>query len=170
MGMLSGEGSMNEDLFFRECLQYRALLSEYFSLAVKCTLTDAEQERLDYILSEAETRALLSFLLDEVDHLVGHELGVINQEFVQQQQANLRQAIATARAEQLVMEIQGRAEELQQVLQSRGLYQGAIDGVYGPRTQEALRQLTAQERLSALVRELIDPRSWSLSPNPSLLN
>ncbi|MBE9179466.1 hypothetical protein IQ268_12925 [Oculatella sp. LEGE 06141] len=149
---------MQDEVFVRESIQYRDLLCEYCSLAVKCVLTEDEADLMDTILQKAENDSLLSLLIDEADHLIAHELKLIDQEFVEQQQTKLQNALDVVRVEQLLLSIQICSQELQAVLQNQGLYVGAIDGVCGPRTQEAANR--ARQTLNDFIRQLIYPHIW----------
>ncbi|MDJ0708433.1 MAG: hypothetical protein QNJ46_34620 [Leptolyngbyaceae cyanobacterium MO_188.B28] len=118
-------------------LKYKELVYEYCALAVKCTLTDEAADRMVEILQKAESEPLLSFLIDEADHLVAHELGLIDGQLINQQQAKLQQRIETNWIDQLLLDIQLHPRKLQQFLKEQGLYKGAIDGVCGPVMEHA---------------------------------
>jgi hypothetical protein len=94
MGTNKEELPMNRRPFMQELTEYKDLLCKYCVLAVKCTLTEAEADSMDLILLQAETDPFLSFLLDEVDHLLAHELGLIDKTFIQQQQQKFSAELA----------------------------------------------------------------------------
>jgi peptidoglycan hydrolase-like protein with peptidoglycan-binding domain len=47
---------------------------------------------------------------------------------------------------------------LQRLLQERGVYNGPIDGIFGPRTQRAVRQFQSQQGI--MVTGVVDGRTW----------
>ncbi len=55
--------------------------------------------------------------------------------------------------------------DVQAFLSQQGLYNGAADGVYGYRTQEAVRQFQRSQNLSA--DGVIGPRTWGAMTSPS---
>lgn len=127
-----------DDVAIQESLlKYKGLVYEYCALAVKCTLTDEAADRMAEILQKAESEPLLSFLIDEADHLVAHELGLIDGQMITQQQAKLKRCIETNWIDQLLLDVQLQPRKLQQFLKDQGLYQGAIDGICGPATESA---------------------------------
>jgi hypothetical protein len=163
----------------REAEGLKPLMREYCALAVKFTLTEAQQERMQEILNAAEDNPLLAFLLNEADHVVGHELNLISSDFVEEQQRKLEKKLDAAmediEVEQLWKAIevancdrqaseqlsQVCSEELQRILRQRGLYRGKIDGVCGPFTVEAFTKSRQNEVISPNIRELIPPKSTS---------
>lgn len=127
-----------DDVAIQESLlKYKGLVYEYCALAVKCTLTDEAADRMVEILQKAESEPLLSFLIDEADHLVAHELGLIDGLMINQQQAKLKQRIEANWVDQLLLDVQLHPRKLQQFLKDQGLYEGAIDGICGPATENA---------------------------------
>ena len=128
---------MDDATIQESLLNYKELVYEYCALAVKCTLTDDAADRMVEILRKAESEPLLSFLIDEADHLVAHELGLIDGLLINQQQAKLQQRIETNWIDQLLLDIQLHPRKLQQFLKEQGLYEGPIDGICGPVTEHA---------------------------------
>ena len=86
---------MNHEVFVQECEKYKELLGDYCTLAAKCALTDAEADSMNLILLQAETDAFLSFLIDEADHFLAHELGLIDKTFIHQQQQKFAEHLKT---------------------------------------------------------------------------
>lgn len=70
------------NLLFEEGMRYRDVLHEYGVLALKPSLSDAEADRLAEILESAQLDPCLGFLLEEIDHAVGHLLGLIDTEAI----------------------------------------------------------------------------------------
>ena len=58
--------------------EYGDVLREYCQLASQKHLLERDAERLTEILVRAETDGVLSFLLNEADHFLAHELGLLN--------------------------------------------------------------------------------------------
>ena len=134
-----------DDIAIQESLlNYKGLVYEYCALAVKCTLTDEAADRMAEILQKAESEPLLSFLLDEADQVVAHELGLIDGSLINQQQAKLQRCIETNWVDQLLLDVQLHPRKLQQFLKDQGLYQGAIDGFCGPATERATTMFYAK--------------------------
>ncbi|MEL6381684.1 MAG: peptidoglycan-binding domain-containing protein [Cyanobacteria bacterium J06626_18] len=124
---------------------YRDLILEYCLLALQDSLTEAEQDRMGEIYDQAIADPVLSFWLEEGDHLVAHRLGLVNETFVKQQQDGLRRSIRRSQIDSLWRDLQSTAKVLQAYLQSQGLYKGSIDGILGPSTQKAMRQLEQEQ-------------------------
>ena len=110
------------------------------------------------ILQMAETDRLLSFIIDETDHILGHELGLIDLKAIRAQQEKLQQALDQDWIDQVMQDSRDRQsvqvsraslEQAQTRLKQEGLYSGEIDGDYGPVTQQAFDSLCR-----ALTREL----------------
>jgi len=119
--------------------RYTAILQEYCSLATQPTLSTTDEDNLANILQQATQDPLLSFWIDEADHFVAHQLGLIDEAFIAQQQSKLRRAISQTWIDTLWNNLQNRTKALQAYLQRLGFYQGAIDGIEGPFTQAAIR-------------------------------
>ena len=76
--------------------KYGNVLREYCQLASQKYLSEQDAERLTAILVFAETDGALSFLLNEADHFLAHELGLLNtidRNQQKKQQALLRERI-----------------------------------------------------------------------------
>ncbi len=141
MGTQSEEKPMADiEVLVRQSLKYTEIIHEYCSLASQRSLTELQCDRLDKILQQAQSDPWLDFLIDEADHILAHELGLIKEQFIQHQQNELKKAIDRLWCELFLQEIQNqnRFKELQKYLQEEGLYDGAIDGYIGPRTQTAI--------------------------------
>ncbi|HEY9886841.1 MAG TPA: peptidoglycan-binding domain-containing protein [Candidatus Obscuribacterales bacterium] len=123
--------------------QHQSLLREYCSLALKPTLTEAEQDRMAEILELGAQDAVLNFWLEEGDHLVAHHLGLIDERFINRQQAQFQDVVSRHTVENLRRDLD-QTKVLQTYLHHQGIYHGLIDGVMGPSTQAALQQLTAK--------------------------
>ena len=139
------------DSFIQASQKYRAVLEEYYRLECRRTRRETEIDRVQEILQEAQDDPVLDFLLDEVDHILGHELGLIDEKFIQQQQQKLKSSIDSQWLDHLLdchvgtsntMETEPdlpSLEEAQARLKREGLYNGQIDGVFGPITRQAFR-------------------------------
>ncbi len=80
---------MNSWNLMEKSTPYKELLYRYCVLCAKPTLTDTEAEQIDQILAKAEIDPYLSFLIDEADHMLAHEMELVNPAFIQQQQLQL---------------------------------------------------------------------------------
>ncbi|MEQ9550205.1 hypothetical protein [Coleofasciculus sp. G2-EDA-02] len=135
MGTHSEEQSMSDEVLIHKSLQYAGLIDEYLTLASKRQLTHSQAERLSNILQQAEADSWLEFLIDEADHILAHELGLINEDFINYQQDELKQLLDRQWCEQLLQQTreirqQNCLKELQTSLQRQGLYDGDIDGKF----------------------------------------
>lgn len=83
----------DSDDWVDQALQYRPIIYEYCQLALRPTLTDAEAVRLGEILAQAEASPLLSFLVDEADYLIAQHQNLICNQYLQQQQRLLLEAM-----------------------------------------------------------------------------
>lgn len=128
------------DILTEESLKHTDLVYEYCTLALQETLTESQAERLTEIFEKAQSDALLSFWIDEADHLIAHRLNLIDEEFVKQQQSRLRQSIRQTWINSLWNDLQNRTKALQTYLKHQGFYKGEIDGICGPSTQEAMQR------------------------------
>ncbi|NET32533.1 MAG: hypothetical protein F6K19_11050 [Cyanothece sp. SIO1E1] len=149
-------GTQNEERFMGNdigelidlCLSYKEVVNEYFVLCLQPTLTVAEASRLQEILEQAQAHSILEFLLDEADHVLAHEMDLIDEKSIKDQQAKLAKSIDKIWCERLIMEIQKYPEVVQKHLQSRGFYCGPIDGKIGPGTQAAIDRLKRAENFN----------------------
>lgn len=70
------------------------LVLEYAKLATQASLTDTEADRLDEILEMATENPTLNFWMTELEHLISHRLGLLNEddrESYKDQQAMMRE-------------------------------------------------------------------------------
>ncbi|NER22915.1 MAG: peptidoglycan-binding protein [Symploca sp. SIO1C2] len=147
MGTPSDEQLMDDfEVLVRESVKYKQIVYEYCALALQPTLTQQQAERIEEILQKAQLDSWLDFLLDEADHILAHELGLIKEEIIQHQLQELKTSLDRFWCEQVLQEIrkQNRSKEIQKYLQDKGLYNGAIDGDIGPITERAI-ELYKQE-------------------------
>ncbi|MGF1524985.1 MAG: peptidoglycan-binding protein [Leptolyngbyaceae cyanobacterium] len=121
--------------------RYKTIVLEYCLLALQESLTETEQDRMGEIYDMAIADPVLSFWLEEGDHLVAHHLDLVDEAFVKQQQDGLRRSIRRSQIDSLWRDLQSTAKVLQAYLQCQGFYQGSIDGILGPSTQKAMRRL-----------------------------
>lgn len=131
---------------------YKEMLLEYCELALKPSLTDTEQDRMAAILEQGAEDPVLGFWLDEGDHLVAHRLDLIDENLIKTQQDKFRSSLRQNWIEALWHDLQSSTKVLQAYLQCQGVYQGSIDGVMGPSTQDAIRRL--KEKQPNALREL----------------
>ncbi|MDB9524510.1 peptidoglycan-binding domain-containing protein [Oscillatoria sp. CS-180] len=124
---------------------HKDVVLEYCQLALKPTLTDADQDRMAEILDMGAENAVLNFWLEEGDHLVAHRLGLIDESFIKNQQDEFRRSVRHGLIKSFWNDLQSRNKVLQAYLHRQGVYHGSIDGIVGPSTKEALRQLQEQQ-------------------------
>lgn len=70
------------------------IVLEYGELAARQKLSDHEADRMEEILTLANDDSALSFWIDEVDHCLGHRLGLLDEEdliYYKNQQVMLRE-------------------------------------------------------------------------------
>ena len=152
MGMQSDEQPMGDiEILVQQSLKYTEIIHEYCTLASQRSLTQLQADRLEQILQDAQFDPWLDFLIDEADHILAHQLGLIKEPFIQHQLQELSKSIDRFWCERMVQEIQkqNRSKEIQKYLQNEGLYDGAIDGYIGPRTQNAIKQLKLKRGCSS---------------------
>lgn len=141
MGTQSDQKTMdNIEILVEQSLKYRDIIYEYCNLASQQTLTEQQAERIGEILHLAEFDCWLDFLIDEVDHILAHELGLIREPVIQHQLQELKKSIDRFWCEQMIRQIhqQNCSREVQKYLQELGLYDGLIDGYIGLRTLKAI--------------------------------
>lgn len=148
------EDTQSPAIFLNTCRDYlRNVVSEYCTLSVLDRLTEQQADRIAEILNQATQDPLLSFLLDEADHAIGHLMNLINVEETREEQAVLRRAIdqnwiawllTKAKAKNGSLVPQYALKQAQASLKKQGLYQAEIDGVCGEKTREAFQQLEAK--------------------------
>jgi hypothetical protein len=81
--------------------QYGDDLREYCRLASQRKLSETDAEKLEEILVRAATDYKLSFLLNEADHFLAHELGLLNiaqRDYYENEQAKLEEQIVLLRS------------------------------------------------------------------------
>jgi hypothetical protein len=156
--------ALTHEILLRACKQHlRSIVIEYCQLSVLDVLTDEQTVTLASILKQAETDPLLSFLLDEADHVIGHQLGLVDVKEIQTEQNGLRHLIDKTWMEWLFKKVQDSdtsllskhvLEQAQAQLKEHGLYTAEIDGVCGEKTKEAFQLLEKdfhqQVRISGL--------------------
>lgn len=67
-----------EDLLTKSTDEIMKLSLEYSKLAAKEQLSEQEADRLGEILTDAVENEILSFWINEVDHSIGHHLGLLD--------------------------------------------------------------------------------------------
>ena len=130
--------------------QHRAVIKTYCELSVQPTLSDRDTEELDSILATAETDPLLSFLLDEADHMLAHLYNFIDDASITEQQRQLQACLNESWFNQAFQDLTCRLQTsqcktLQEYLKQAGYYQGAVDGVMGQATKAAMKQCYDQQ-------------------------
>ena len=100
MGTRNIEAEMDDEIFSRKFSTYKKLIQEYSLLAAKCALTSAEADRMEIILDQASLDPFLGLLVDEVDHIIAHELGLIDPEAIDYQQQELKALLYQKMAEE----------------------------------------------------------------------
>jgi fumarylacetoacetate (FAA) hydrolase family protein len=135
------------EIVVQQSRKYTEIFHEYCTLASQQTLTEMQADRLEKILQKAQSDTWLDFLIDEADHILAHELGLIKEKAIQHQLHELKKSLDRIWCERIIQEIQkqNRSKKIQKYLQEEGLYDGAIDGYIGPRTQTALELLKKQK-------------------------
>lgn len=136
----------------------------YCRLASRATLSEEEADRIAEILQLAQSDSLLDFLINEADHFLAHHLDLIDESFIKNDQAKLREFLIIPNNndcdtslvwnQNLNYGIQNLSKRLQQELKQEGFYPGPIDGVYGPRTQQALKNFYHAKKLDSKGVEL----------------
>ena len=145
------EETQSPDIFLHTCKTYlKNIVSEYFTLSVLENLTEQQANRTAAILAKAEEDPLLSFLLDEADHAIGHLLNLLDVDETRAEQEVLRReidknwitwSISKLRVNNGSLVPQYTLKQAQACLREQGLYQAEIDGVCGQKTKEAFQQL-----------------------------
>ncbi|MEM9265108.1 MAG: peptidoglycan-binding domain-containing protein [Cyanobacteria bacterium P01_F01_bin.13] len=130
--------------------QHRDLLQTYCQLSVQPVLNDSDTDRLDAILAIAENDPLISFLIDEADHMLAHIYHFIDDDEIAQQQQKLQTCLSEAWLNQAFQDLAYRLQtsqckNLQQYLKEQGFYRGAIDGVMGQATKTAMQECCTQQ-------------------------
>jgi hypothetical protein len=130
--------------------QHRDLIQTYCQLSVQPALSEHDTKRLDAILAEAESDPLISFLIDEADHMLAHLYGFIDENDITDQQQKLQTCLSEAWLNQAFQDLAYRLQasqckSLQQYLKEEGFYNGDIDGVMGQSTKAAMKQCCEQQ-------------------------
>ncbi|MGF1536893.1 MAG: peptidoglycan-binding protein [Elainellaceae cyanobacterium] len=148
--------TVSEELL-RKSHEYAEIAQEYYCLSLEKRPSVNQEERLSKILQDAETDRLLSFIIDETDHILGHELDLIDLPKIREQQNQLRRSLDNSWVDQVMQDSRDRQaarvpkqslEQAQARLKQEGFYTGEIDGYYGPAMQQAfdsLRQVLTRE-------------------------
>ncbi|MEA5573040.1 hypothetical protein [Calothrix sp. UHCC 0171] len=76
---------------FSLTVENQQLIQEYFQLALLETLSESEAQRILEIIEMAQHDEFLSFWLNEADHLIGHQLNLIDENECKNQQAILQE-------------------------------------------------------------------------------
>jgi murein L,D-transpeptidase YcbB/YkuD len=137
---------MNENIE-QALYDYRGFLVEYYCLASKPELSSEEADRLNEMLYVAESTKILSFWLSEIDYRIGQRLGLLNDHYYHQYEdmkAFLREYLAS-----LNLEASDIYRELQRILQSRGFYCGAVDGIFDQELCNAIHQFQKAHHISS---------------------
>jgi murein L,D-transpeptidase YcbB/YkuD len=120
---------------------YESRVLEYFALAVKQELSpdlcDQDADRLGAILEEAESDSMLHFWINEADYMIGLRMGLLEDEHLklyQDQQAWLNEYLEVQNPENL-----DHYRRVQKLLQTKGFYQGPVDGVFDNDSREAVK-------------------------------
>lgn len=143
------------------------LVKEYSYIASQERLSEQDADRLSEIIELAQEDSCLDFWMNEVDHFLDHELGLVTGKFIYPfETANQTQVLAehlnfwmqrgeemnqSDGAVELLEEIQeflrSGTRDVQKKLHTQGFDPGPIDGVVGPRTQDAIMRFQQAHRL-----------------------
>ncbi len=142
-----------------DCL---ALVREYCRLAIRPTLSEAESQRLDELLGQAEQDRRLDFWINEADHFIDHAIGLGSATLVyasvnENLKSRLRELLdltytanpggaTLALIDELDESLTEGTRQVQRQLAKRGYDPGPVDGVAGPKTKRALRQFQQSHR------------------------
>ncbi|MEO0455575.1 MAG: peptidoglycan-binding domain-containing protein [Cyanobacteria bacterium P01_A01_bin.114] len=134
----------NSPTLVHHAIQYRDIVKEYCEISSKLVFDDVDADRIAEILGEAQNDAMLSFLIDEADHMLAHWHHFIDEDQITQTQCQLKQAVDQVWLKQLLLDMSNRMQAsqrktLQLRLKDLGFYNGSIDGIVGPQTEAALR-------------------------------
>ena len=164
MGTQSDEQPMgNIEILVQQSLKYTEIIGEYCTLASQRALSEQQADRLEQIFQNAQSDPWLDFLIDEADHILAHELGLIKEQVIQHQLHELKISIDHLWCERIIQGIlkQNRFKEIQKHLQQEGLYKGAIDGYLGPRTQTAIERLKQKCHIAPESPNCSNVQIWS---------
>lgn len=129
---------------------HREVILSYCQLSMQPLLSEQDAEQLDAILAAAETDPLLSFLIDEADHMVAHLCDLIDEGAIAEQQQKLQACLSETWLHQAFQDLRSRLQtsqckHLQAYLKAEGFYQGTVDGVMGPVTKAAMKACCEQK-------------------------
>lgn len=129
---------------------HRGVILSYCQLSMQSQLSDYDAEQLDAILTAAQTDPLLSFLIDEADHMVAHLYGFIDEGDIAEQQQQLQACLKEVWLSEAFQDLSSRlktsqCKHLQTYLRDAGVYDGAIDGVMGADTKAAMQRYREQK-------------------------
>lgn len=123
--------------FFEGVVKLLPVIEEYYRLICQQTLREEDSDRIQEILDNAQDNPMLDFLIDEVDHILGHEFKLIDEKSIREQQDKLKPLVDSVWLEN---QVHAHAlKEAQMRLKEEGLYDGQIDGVLGSVTKKALQ-------------------------------
>jgi hypothetical protein len=148
---MSDPNMSDSTMLNNHALKYRGILQEYYQLCSRTTLNDLEADRIQMILNDAQADPLLSFLIDEADHMLAHQHHLIDDSFIVEQQEHLKNSLDQVWVEELLVDAKVRykdsqRKDIQHFLREKGFYKGSIDGDCGPKTQAAFKEFSATER------------------------
>jgi hypothetical protein len=139
---------------------YLNLIRDYCQLAIQPDLSDDDAERLGQLLHQAKSDSILDFWIQEADHFLDHELGLCDDGkiYVYQneiQKVTLRKHLARLWENEAAGELMEDLREdlrqgamlVQQQLKDLGFDPGQIDGIPGPKTQQAIARFQQQHHL-----------------------
>ncbi|MDY6937748.1 MAG: peptidoglycan-binding domain-containing protein [Cyanobacteriota bacterium] len=139
------KGILDED----QLDKYRSLFIEYCQLATCSQLDEVQADRMMEILERSQNDAVLNLVITEADHIVAHELGLMegeNKQFIHEWQYSLDRTIFVDRPETmefLMAELyeftHSKTQQLQSRLREQGFDPGPVDGVLGQRTHAAIK-------------------------------
>ena len=158
---MSSISNAAQNQLLSEIHKRKDVVLEYLQLAVLDRLTDLQANRMEEIFQQAEADPLLGFLIDEADHIAGHELNLIDSGYIAEQQEKLAQIldgswiqliIEKSRLKEYAQLPQKTVKVAQTRLKKRGFYSGEIDGVCGKETKAAFHRLEREfcEELKSL--------------------
>jgi hypothetical protein len=161
---MSGSNFSDPNLLSYHALRYRGILQEYCHLCGRTTLNDLEAERIQTILDDAQSDPLLSFLIDETDHMLAHQHHLISDGFIVQQQELLKNSLDHVWVEEILLDARTRyrdsqRKDMQKFLKEKGFYQGSIDGDCGPKTQAAFQDFSATDTFEDYFCPIHEPSS-----------
>lgn len=73
--------------------EQRKVVEDYYRLALLENLSEDEQERMVEILENAQIDTLIEFWINEIDHIVGHKLNLIDDKMCRNEQALVKEHI-----------------------------------------------------------------------------